>query len=135
MSDQALEMLVRAYIANNVACLEAATAQPEEGSEHFWAYHVEYLTGRHFVHGELVSLGVLVMATLQGNEPHRVRAFLDRTGVRYQPAEIGLTREEFARSLAELHAYTAAEQFWYTIINERLPGAAFGDAMAASLEF
>ncbi len=135
VDDAALELLIRAYIANNALCIDAGTAQPEEGCEHFWAYHVEYLTGRTFVHGELVSLGVLVMSHLQQNEPGRVRELLEQTGIRFQPRDIGLSREEFARSLVDLPAYIAAEGHWYTTVNERPPDRAFVHRVAATLAF
>src|SRR5207245_2822287 len=117
VEDGPLEMMVRGYIRNNALCLAAGTAQPEEGSEHFWAYLVEYLTGRHFVHGELVSLGVLLMARLQENNADSIRALLERVGVRYKPRELGLTREEFRRSLIDLPAYVRSEGLWHTVID------------------
>lgn len=135
VTDAALEQLIRAYIENNALCLDAGTAQPEEGSEHFWAYHVESLTGRTFVHGELVSLGVLVMSSLQGNAPDRVRRLLDAVGVLYQPRDLGITRDEFRESLLRLPAYIQSEGHWYTIVDERAPDLDFIERVASTLEF
>ncbi|MCP4641132.1 MAG: iron-containing alcohol dehydrogenase, partial [bacterium] len=39
-------------------CYPLGNARPEEGSEHIVAYGMEHLTRRHFVHGDLVALGV-----------------------------------------------------------------------------
>lgn len=135
VTDTAVETLIRAYIENNALCLAAGTAQPEEGSEHFWAYHVEALTGRTFLHGELVSLGVLVMSQLQGNEPERVRSLLEAVGVRYQPRDLGITRKEFGESLLGLPAYIEAEGHWYTIVDKRPPDLAFIERVSSTLEF
>jgi glycerol-1-phosphate dehydrogenase [NAD(P)+] len=135
VTDEALSFLVRGYIENNALCLAAGTAQPEEGSEHFWAYHLEYLARRSFVHGELVSLGVVAMSELQGNDPGRVRAFLDAAGVRYQPRDLGIARDHFARSLIDLPGYVRTMGHWHTVVDERPPDAAFVARLAASLLF
>ena len=135
VTDSSLDLLIRAYIENNALCLEAGTAQPEEGSEHFWAYHVESLTGRTFVHGELVSLGVLIMSHLQQNQPDRVRQLLDEVGILYQPRDLGISRDELRESLLRLPAYITAEGHWYTIVNEQPPDLAFVERVAGNLEF
>jgi hypothetical protein len=56
-----------------------------EGAEHFLFYNLEYVTGKHFLHGQPVTLGVLLMSDLQGNRPEEIRAIADRIGVRYRP--------------------------------------------------
>lgn len=119
VSDAGLKFIMEAYVKENALCLQAGTAQPEEGSEHFWAYNVEYLTGRHFIHGELIALGIYLMAHLQGNDPDRVRRVLADSGVRYHPAQIGLSREELVRSLTTLRDYTEAEGLPHSVIQER----------------
>ena len=81
----------------------------EEGSEHFFAYAFEYLTGEHRIHGELVSLGVVTMAAVQGNRPEWAAGVLDACGVRWSPHHLQVDRELFGRILTTLPAYCRDE--------------------------
>ncbi len=118
VSDEAIRWLFEAYVGENALCLQVGHSRPEEGSEHFVAYCVEHLTGRTFVHGELVCLGVLLMSRLQGNRPEWVQALLDTTAVRYQPADLGLSRDVMEQALLRLHAYVIDEGLEYSIAHE-----------------
>lgn len=93
----------------------------EEGSEHFFAYTVEYLTGRSFLHGQLVCLGVYLMSLLQGNDAGRALAMIRGAGVDISPQSVGLTMDEIYQALIEAPRHTAREQYQYSIINERPP--------------
>jgi len=135
VTDEALEWLVRAYAAENRVCLQVGHSRPEEGSEHYFCYNLEYLTGKGFVHGEIVCLGVLLMSRLQENRPHRVARILEETGVRYQPADLGISKDEIFESLLSLPDYVRSESLPYSIINEREPGEELIKHMTADLEF
>ena len=67
-------------------CDDYGHSRFEEGSEHFFAYTFEHVTGRTLMHGELVALGVLIMSTLQGNMPELAREIVREAGVRHRPA-------------------------------------------------
>jgi len=116
----ALQWLIEAYAAENALCLQVGHARPEEGSEHFFAYNVEHRTGRGYVHGELVGLGILLMARLQGNEPARVERILQMTDVRFQPCDLKLSLAELEAALLTLPAYVEGDGLPYSVINERL---------------
>ena len=73
--------IAEAFAEVNSLIIDAGHSQPEEGSEHYLAYALEEETGKSFVHGEVVGLGVVVMATLQGNRPERARSILARCQV------------------------------------------------------
>ncbi len=75
-----------------------------EGAEHFVFYNLEYVTGKHFLHGQPVTLGVLLMSDLQGNDPERIRAIADRIGVRYRPEEMGVDLGRRRRGAADTQA-------------------------------
>ena len=119
VNENALRWLIEAYAAENALCLQVGHSGPEEGSEHFFAYNVEHRTGRGYVHGELVSLGVLLMARLQENEPARVERILQTTGVRFQPQALHLSRTDVESALLTLRAYVENEHLPYSAINER----------------
>jgi len=116
-SDQALKWLMQAYARENAVCVRNGSSRPEEGSEHFFAYNVEKLTGRSFVHGELVCLGVLLLSRLQENNPERVMRILKKTGVRFHPAQLGLSRAVVEKSLLTLRSFVEKEGLVCSVIN------------------
>lgn len=89
--------------------------RPIEGSEHTFFYSLEYLTHRPFPHGQIVSLGVLLMSYLQGNDPDFIKAQLDRIGVAYQPGDMGITWADVRAGLKFMPEYWhKAGNLWYT---------------------
>jgi glycerol dehydrogenase-like iron-containing ADH family enzyme len=90
-----------------------------EGAEHFVFYGLERLTGKHFLHGQPVTLGVLLMSHLQDNEPDRIRAISDRIGVRYRPEEMGVTWDDVAAALRALPETVRLGDLWYTVASQR----------------
>lgn len=119
VTDSALRWLIEAYTAENALCLHVGHSRPEEGSEHFFAYNIEHRTGRGYVHGELVCLGILLMSRLQENEPARVERILEATGVRFQPRDLNLSLAEVEATLLTLPAYVESEGLPHSVINER----------------
>jgi glycerol-1-phosphate dehydrogenase [NAD(P)+] len=119
VTEDALRWLIEAYVAENALCLQVGHSAPEEGSEHFFAYNVEHRTGRAYVHGELVSLGILAMARLQGNDPARVERILNATGVRFHPRDLTLSQADLESALLTLRTYVESEHLPHSVINER----------------
>lgn len=90
--------------------------RPIEGSEHTFFYSLEYLTRRPYLHGQIVSLGVLLMSYLQGNDPDFIKGKLDAMGVAYQPEDMGITWEDVRKGLRYMPTYwEQAGNLWYTI--------------------
>jgi glycerol dehydrogenase-like iron-containing ADH family enzyme len=89
--------------------------RPIEGSEHTFFYSLEYLTHRPFSHGQIVSLGVLLMSFLQGNDPEFIKSRFDRIGVAYQPEAMGITWDDVRAGLRFMPEYWhKAGNLWYT---------------------
>lgn len=101
-----IRFLADAYRRIGAACAWAGHSRFEEGSEHTWAYAYEHATGAHQVHGELVSLGVVAVGVVQGNDVERVRSIVERSGVRAHPGDLGITHAQFTGALLDLAAYT-----------------------------
>lgn len=133
VTDHALGTILRLYAEVNTLLLRVGHAGPEEGSEHYFAYHAEAVTGRSFVHGELIGLGTALMAELQGNEAARVRAFLRRAGVAWRPAELGIDRATLSRILGELPAFVRSAGLPHSIIDEASLTAPVIDRLVTSL--
>lgn len=134
-TEAAIQWLIEAYAVENALCLQMGHSRPEEGSEHFFAYNVEYRTGREYVHGELVSLGILLMSRLQENEPTRVERILKTTGVCYQPRDLGLSQNEVETALLTLLTYIENEGLPYGVINERSLDAGVVEEICRDLVF
>jgi hypothetical protein len=66
-----------------------------------------------------VTLGVLLMSDLQGNDPARIKAIADRIGVRYRPEEMGVTWGDVAEALRTLKPFVERAGLWYTVASER----------------
>ena len=114
-SSEGVGFCLAAYRRIGAACAFAGHSRFEEGSEHFLAYAIEQVTGEHYVHGELIGLGVVAMSVVQGNEPERAADIVCRAGTLSHPRALGISRELFATTLAGLGDYVAAEGLDYCI--------------------
>jgi glycerol-1-phosphate dehydrogenase [NAD(P)+] len=93
--------------------------RPIEGSEHTFFYSLEHLTRRPYLHGQIVSLGVLLMSHLQGNDPQFIKGKLDEMGVAYQPEDMSITWEDVRAGLTHMRDYwKESGNLWYTIATE-----------------
>lgn len=118
VSAAGLEEMVRGYAQVNALCLRVGHSGPEEGSEHYFGYHLEQVTGRSFIHGELIGLGTVLMATLQENDPARAVRILDTCRVAWRPEEQALERDVLVDALAGLRAFVRAQGLPHSVIDE-----------------
>lgn len=115
---EGIRALMNAFRASAVIHERINHPQAGAGSEHLFAWTLEAATGGHFVHGQIVCLGVVIMATLQRNDPGRmVRAICDAR-VPFRPQELGLTWEDVERTLVSIPAYNRKTRHFYTICEE-----------------
>jgi glycerol-1-phosphate dehydrogenase [NAD(P)+] len=93
--------------------------RPIEGSEHTFFYSLEHLTRKPYLHGQIVSLGVLLMSYLQGNNPDFIKLKLDEMGVAYKPEDMDITWAEVDEGLKHMRDYwKQSGNLWYTIATE-----------------
>jgi glycerol dehydrogenase-like iron-containing ADH family enzyme len=93
--------------------------RPIEGSEHTFFYSLEHLTNRPYLHGQIVSLGVLLMSHLQGNDPEFIKGKLDAMGVAYQPEDMSITWDDVNSGLRHMQDYwTESGNLWYTVATD-----------------
>lgn len=93
--------------------------RPIEGSEHTFFYSLEHLTRKPYLHGQIVSLGVLLMSYLQGNNPEFIKSKLDEMGVAYQPEDMGITWDDVDMGLTHMRDYwKTSGNLWFTIATE-----------------
>jgi glycerol-1-phosphate dehydrogenase [NAD(P)+] len=133
VTDAALTYVIRAYAKIDALCLRVGHSGPEEGSEHYFAYAAEAATGRSFVHGEIVGLGVVIMRSLQGGDARRVATFLDRCAVEWRPEQLGLEPDALAEILRGLPAFVRAAGLPYSVIDETIFDSRTLDAILRAL--
>lgn len=135
LSDDGIRTIVECYLEINDICIPLGHYRAEEGPEHFFAYNVEYLTRRTFVHGWLVGLGIQLMSRLQDNHPGEIVATMDRLSLPHSPRANHLSREHVVQALQTLHERTLADERWYGIINQRDITPDFVEQVTSELEF
>ena len=86
-----------------------------EGVDHFLFYNLERITGRHFIHGQPVGLGIVAGSILQGNEPERMAEAIARAGVDIRPEAMGVTWDDVDEALRTLGAYVREAGLWFTV--------------------
>lgn len=98
--------------------------RPIEGSEHAFYYNLEKVTGRDFQHGEIVSLGIILMSYLQENKPDMIEKKIREAGVRTNLSELGVEWKEVEETLLTLNDFAqqvVREQIppYYTVLNAK----------------
>lgn len=115
VSPKGVDTLIDLFRREVEFCARLGTSRPEEGSEHIVAYALEHETGRHFIHGDLVSLGIFLMSRLQGNRHEWVVDLMRRLGLRYrcQPA----TPEEVRACILNLKQFKDDSRLFFSIVD------------------
>ncbi len=111
----AVRWLVSAYRRIGGLSRAAGHSRFEEGSEHFLAYAFEHLNGGQQVHGELVSMCSVAVATLQRNDPETVRRIVTESGTRANPTDLGIEKDAFISSVTGLAEYVRSARLDFSI--------------------
>jgi glycerol-1-phosphate dehydrogenase [NAD(P)+] len=120
VSDRGVRILMNALRWGGAAFNNTGwNPRPIEGSEHTFFYSLEHLTKRPFLHGQIVSLGVLLMSYLQDNDPASIKDKLEEMGVAYQPEDMSITWDDVRAGLRHMKDYwQQSGNLWYTIATE-----------------
>ena len=119
-SDHGIRTLMEAHRWGGNA-FHAAGWNPRhiEGMEHFLFYNLERLTGRHFIHGQPVGLGVVLGSVLHDQGADGMVAALVRAGVDIRPEAMGVTWADAEQAMRTLGAFAREAGLWHTIADER----------------
>ncbi len=115
VTPKGIDTIVDLYRREVKFCAEIGTSRPEEGAEHIVAYGLEHLTRRHFLHGDLVGLGILAISRLQQNEPGWALSLIRRCGLRYQVPDASL--DEIRQTLLALKAFKDQAGLFYSVVD------------------
>lgn len=133
-TDDGVRRLMECHRDIGWRCHELGHARFEEGSEHFFAYTFEEVTGRTIMHGELVTMGVLIMSGIQGNDPARPRRIADTVQMRTHPDDLGVSWDEIEASLRRLPSFVEEQQLWWSVANDLVVDDAALDGARAALQ-
>ncbi len=118
VTPRGIDTIIDLYRREVEFCARINTSRPEEGSEHLIAYNLEHLTRRHFVHGDLVALGIFLMTRVQNNRHEWAVDLMDRLGLRYRVP--GVTRQEVERCLVTLKDFVKEKNFFFSCVDTRI---------------
>jgi glycerol dehydrogenase-like iron-containing ADH family enzyme len=91
-----------------------------EGVEHFLFYNLEKRTGRHFIHGQPVGLGIVFGSVMHGSGADELVAALSRAGVDIRPQAMGVTWEDAESAMRTLGTFVRDAGLWHSIADERV---------------
>ena len=134
VTEDGIRFLVEGHLEEVRLCEKYGNPRPEEGSEHFFAYNLEYRMCRPFLHGTIVSLGVVLMTILQERDPREIIDFLDGVGVLWKPENAGLRDEDVVGVIETLYNYCTNEKFYYTVVNRQRPDRKMGLRLINSIK-
>jgi glycerol dehydrogenase-like iron-containing ADH family enzyme len=135
VTNEGIKLIMAAFEDISLICRRYGSSRPQEASDHTFAYNAEFQTGKHFLHGELVALGSYVLASLQGNDTQYLFDVYRRTGLLWQPKDIGLTETEFVKTMMTLNWYQKSFGRRYSILDEVEIDQGFIDKTIAQLSF
>jgi glycerol-1-phosphate dehydrogenase [NAD(P)+] len=105
-----------------------------EGVEHFLFYNLERITGRHFIHGQPVGLGIVLGSTLQENEPEKMLRALHDVGVDIRPEAMGVTWGDVKEAMTTLRGYVRQAGLWFSVADVRTAEGRLVDEVQQMIE-
>lgn len=113
----AMQRLLEVLMLQVQLCSGVGHSRAQEGSEHYFAYAVENLTGHGLPHADLIGPGIIGMAAAQGQDPVPLREALLATGVRLDQIE----PEQTLATLRDLSGYATRHGLPYGIAHAMTP--------------
>ena len=84
----------------------------------FVFYALEYFTGKKFIHGQPVCLGIVVGSMLHQDQAEEMLAAIHRVGVDIRPEAMGITWTDVEHALVNLRSFVQEAGLWYGIAHE-----------------
>ena len=116
-SQDGILTLMRLFEKSSALAAEKPSLPAGAGSEHLLAWHLEGTTGRHFIHGEIVALGIVVTDYLQSGNRSRLRDALDLAHVVYRLSDLEITWEQLADALLSVSDYNQSVRHYCSIFD------------------
>jgi glycerol dehydrogenase-like iron-containing ADH family enzyme len=105
-----------------------------EGIDHFFFYSLEYLTGKKFLHGQPVCLGVVIGSMLHNSRADEMLNCMHDIGLDIRPEAMGVTWKDAAQALFNLRDYVKEKGLWYSIAHDVQISQSFVDELQHKVE-
>ncbi len=105
-----------------------------EGIDHFLFYALEYYTGKKFIHGQPVCLGIYVGSLLHNAQPQAMLSAILRAGVDIRPEAMNITWDDLSHALRNLSDFVQQAGLWYGIAHEAAIDEAFVATVRSNIE-
>lgn len=115
VTPKGIDTIIDLYRREVEFCDRFGNSRPEEGAEHIVAYNMEHLTRRHFLHGDLVGLGIFVISRLQNNAPEDAASLIARCGLRYAVEDA--SPDEIRECIATLKPFKEKAGLFYSVVD------------------
>ncbi len=89
-----------------------------EGTDHFLFYTLEKQTGKKFLHGQPVGLGVIVGSMLHDEGADEMLDTIASIGLDIRPTAMGLSWDQFEEGLTMMRRYVNAVGLWHSIAHD-----------------
>jgi glycerol-1-phosphate dehydrogenase [NAD(P)+] len=120
MTDKGIQIIMNGYAWVGVEGYNNRFCHFEEGSEHYLAYTIESICGKHLLHGQLVCMCVYIMSKLQQEgRQTAVKRFVDAIGLSIKPEDVGLSYEEIETALRRVNSFAVEKNLSYSVVNEK----------------
>lgn len=111
---EGLKQLLDCIILETQMLNQIGHARPEEGSEHYFAYLAENLVGSGKPHANLVCPGILIMATIQGQDIVSLKRAMEYCNIPLNT----IPNDAIEETLRQLPNYSAEHGLLYGIAHE-----------------
>ncbi|WP_421725517.1 iron-containing alcohol dehydrogenase [Bauldia sp.] len=105
-----------------------------EGTDHFLFYTLEKLTGKKFLHGQPVGLGVVVGSMLHDAGTETMLDIIAGIGLDVRPEAMGLTWAQLETGLKAMRGYVNQVGLWHSIAHDTDISDAFIRDLKATLD-
>ena len=105
-----------------------------EGADHFLFYALEYYTGKKFIHGQPVCLGIYVGSLLHDDKPAEMLAAILRAGVDIRPQAMDISWDDVTHALVNMRDFVRQAGLWYGIYHEAEIDEAFARQVRTNVE-
>jgi glycerol-1-phosphate dehydrogenase [NAD(P)+] len=115
LNEYSIKKLFDLLVMDGILMELANTTRIVAGCEHLIAFGIEGTTGKG-MHGEKVSLGIIICSYIQGKDLERIIKILRKAGLPTRLEELGISQEEMIQAL--IKAPTTRK--WYTSLGRDL---------------
>ncbi len=121
LNEDGLRAIIKGQLEEVLLCEEWGNSRPEEGGEHFLAYCLEEITHRHYIHGLLIALNIVVVLKLQRDRAvfdyRKIYEFYKNIGIDFSIIRQNILPNEYKKALISTPEYITQENLYNGIFS------------------